>query len=133
MQSTSPVLVLPLEVVEPLCSPFSRQADWILKLYEMTQGRSAHPGKCVSCFFALLGAAKGEKRRALEPLRTWIEENLEIGIWAGDREAGKLPVLLEASDLEELCSEAMNRIQEDAVIAADQVELQFRFKTSRAA
>ena len=124
---------LPLEVVEPLCASFAKEADWILKLYDMTQGRPGHPGQCVNCFYALLGAARGEKRQALQPLREWIESNMEIAIKAGDIPAGRFPVLLKEPDLESFCEEAMRRARYDAVFSAPQIELSFSFKPQRAA
>lgn len=133
MNADSALPRLPIEVIEPLCSTFSKQADWILNLYEMARGTSRHPGQCVSCFYALLGAASREKRLALEPLRRWIEQNLEIEVRAGEEEAGVLPVLLEEPDLESFCHQAMTRVREDAVIDAPRIALRFCFKRGRAA
>lgn len=123
---------LPMEVLSPLCSPFAREADWILSLYEMARGETRHPGKCVSCFYALLGVARGEKRKALEPLRRWIEENLEISVQAGERELGRLPALLEEPDLQSFCERAMRRVREDAVIDDPEIALSLRFKRAAA-
>lgn len=133
MEAESVASRLPVEVIEPLCSSFAQQADWILSLYEMSRGGFSHPGRCVSCFYALLSVASGEKRRALEPLKRWIEENLEIAIQAGEKDAGLLPVFLAEADLESFCQQAIRRVREDAVIEGPEVALRFCLKRRRAA
>jgi len=128
MENVEAPLALPENVLYPLCQPFRGEADCLLDLHEMTR-RPSHPGHCVQCFFRLLGKADGEGKAALTPLRKWIEENITIAIEAGEREAGTLPVRLEATtDLDSFCYEAIRYVREDTVITDPQVELTFRYK-----
>jgi len=121
--------VLPEEVIRPLCEPFQREADRVLDLYAMTQS-GIHPGKCVQCFYRLLQVARPEQAGSLAPLRTWIEENIEVAIFAGESPAGSFPVRLDSPDLEHFCGEAMRRVQMDIVTPEVPVELAFSLKAS---
>jgi len=129
MSSSTPVPTLPEEVIRPLCQPFQRQADKVLDLYAMTQS-GIHPGKCVRCFYRLLQEAQPEQQRSLDPLRSWIEENIEVSIFAGDLPAGRFPVRLDSADLEAFCDQAMRRVQFDVVVPEGPVELSFSVKIS---
>lgn len=120
---------LPEDIIRPLCQPFKRHADNVLDLYAMTQN-AIHPGKCVQCFYRLLQAAQPEQTQSLAPLRSWIEENIEVSIFAGDAPAGRFPVRLDQPDLEQFCDEAMRRVRLDVVAPEGPVELAFSFKAS---
>lgn len=118
---------VPKEVLVPLCGPFRRQADCLLDLHELTREGGA-PGRCVQCFFRLLGASEAKEEPALTPLRRWIEEHITITIEAGGGHAGTLPVRLEAPDLDSFCRGVMNFVREDTAIQDARVELSFRYK-----
>jgi len=125
---------LPRQVIAPLCQPFSRQADQILDLYEMTQPSVRKPGRCLRCFYDLLSSsATPQKMAALSPLREWIEENLEIAVSEQDaHEAGTIPVRLEQPDLESFCESAMLRARETYLSQARNVLLEIRYKLEAA-
>ena len=124
-------LRLPQQLLEPLCKPFRRQADCLLDLYEMTQVPSS-PDRCVQCFFKLLGVATPGGRSALTPLCQWMENHLVIAIRAGDRQAGQLPLDLEAPTIEEFCQRAIQRVRQDTAVWEPEVELGLQFKQSEA-
>lgn len=115
---------LPMSVVEPLCQPFARQADCLLDLYAMTQ-EPVHPGRCVQCFFRLLGQAQGAREASLTPLKRWIEDHVEISVQAEEAEAARLPVDLRAFDLEDFCQQAIEHVRRSAVTDAADVHLYF--------
>jgi len=117
---------LPVEVLKPLCSGFREEADTLLDLYAMTQ-EAGHPGKCVKCFYRLMGRARHHETGALVPLRKWIEDHIEVSIRAGTEQAGSLPVRLEAPDLEDFCDEVIRNVRADPKIAAPEVELGFTY------
>jgi len=119
--------VIPRHLVEPLCKPFAKEADCILDLYSMTQ-QPGHPGKCVQCFFKLLGKARPMQEQALHPLKDWIESNLEIAVEASDHSRATLPVHLQAPSLESFCASAMERVRYDTAIRAERVRLELRFR-----
>jgi hypothetical protein len=121
---------LPRNVIEPLCRPFSRQADHLLDLYEMTRLPARHPGRCLRCFYDLFQAASPEKRKALDPLRQWIEDNLEIAVSADRGRPATLPIRLEEPDLESFCQGAMSRVREERLTDAERVSLEIRFKAA---
>lgn len=120
---------VPLSVIEPLCRPFSRQADPLLDLYDLSRSRSAHPGRCLRCFYDLLGAAEPAKRPALRPLREWIESNLEITCRSETGETGlTFPVELDEPDLETFCDRMMRRAHRDGPSEAERLRMEVRFK-----
>jgi len=129
MQHLAEERVLPRQVLEPLCQPFSNHADALLDLYEMTR-EPRQPGECVRCFYKLFGAADSRRITALDPLKAWIEQNVEITISAGERFAGTFPVRLEEPDLEQFCFGAMKRVREDTAIEGCEVALHLRYKES---
>ncbi|WP_269540856.1 hypothetical protein [Cerasicoccus fimbriatus] len=123
--------ILPESVVLPLCKPFSKAADSLLDLYGMTQNPSS-PSQCVQCFFKLLHVSDSQSQIALQPLRSWIESNIEISIQAGDAPSGSFPVSLDQGDLEEFCHRAMERVRMDTMSHNRPIELTFRYKPSAA-
>jgi hypothetical protein len=146
MNSGAKHFSIPSQLLEPLCKPFSRQADQLLDLHEMTdaqKARNAHPGRCLRCFYDLLGAASPEKEKALQPLREWIEGHLEIAVTPQGSQPETplepvvaLPVKLDAPDLETFCRGAMENVHKGRFVTADEVQLEVRFKAdanSRAA
>lgn len=126
--SPQPANALPEHVLKPLCQPFSKEADCLLDLYEMTQ-QPRHPGKCVQCFFRLLAAAKPETTSALQPLRHWIEEHIEIAVRpAGSPPTSRLPVWLDTETLDQFCHQAIDRVRADTCLTDSQIELVFDYK-----
>ena len=124
---------VPLSVIEPLCRPFARQADPLLDLYDLSRTRSAHPGRCLRCFYDLLGAAEPAKRPALRPLREWIESNLEIACRSEAGETGlTFPVELDEPDLETFCDRMMRRAHQDGPSEAQRLLMEVRFKNRAA-
>lgn len=131
MQLSLTLLPLPEEVVRPLCQPFSKEADCLLELFDMTS-QPRPPGECLKCFYKLRGRADDRRAEALQPLRSWIESHVEITVEA-EPEQTVFPVLLEEPDLESFCMRAMTRVREDTVITAPEVRLGLRFRASEGA
>ncbi|MFP4351905.1 MAG: hypothetical protein ACLFRP_00365 [Puniceicoccaceae bacterium] len=125
---------LPTHVLEPLCAPFAKDADRILDLYEMTKTPQRQPGRCVSCFYDLFQKAPSAKRKALTPLREWIEENLEIEIRSepDGSELQALALRLDSPDLETFCLDAMETARERNRAEATRLQLEIRFKPAAA-
>jgi len=122
---------LPEDVLRPLCRPFSKAADSLLDLYAMTQQAKA-PSQCVQCFFRLLKVAEPSAWPALQPLRTWIESNIEISIESGNALTGSMPIQLDQPDLEQFCMSTMERVRLDTVMIDEPIQLTFRYKQSAA-
>lgn len=105
----------------------SEGADLLLDLRQLLLDQG-HPGKCVRCFFGLLGDLR--QPGALRPIRLWLERNLEIVVNAGNRELEALPLELSASDdLEDFCQQAIRVVREDRAFADRELTLRFRFKS----
>ena len=131
MNSSESIPSLPETVITPLCEPFANQADWILELYEMTRRTDRHPGKCLSCFYALLESASEEKSFALAPLKRWIEDNTIIGVRTGNQVYTTLPVKLDQPSLNEFCHHAMHQVREDRINPTNQtITLELHFKAN---
>ena len=125
--------VLPDSILSPLCKPFSKQADWLLELYEMTQRPNHSAGRCLKCFYALLESADSRKAPALEPLKSWIEDNVELELKEGDQTKCPRPVRLESKDFESFCTETIESVRRDESIQGEIVQMHLRFKASEAA
>ncbi len=125
---------LPTHVLEPLCAPFAKDADRILDLYEMTKAPQRQPGRCVRCFYDLFQKAPSAKRKALAPLREWIEENLEIEVRAlpDGSDPQTLALRLNSPDLETFCLDAMEAARERNRANASRIHLEIRFKATAA-
>jgi hypothetical protein len=121
-------------VIAPIAERMGNCADALLDIREAALQRR-HPGKCVACFFKVMGAA--ERRREPEVvtrLKQWIEENLEIV--AEDEQQAILehvPVNLETDHLEAYCRRVMDRFHYDRSYDSRHISLRFQFKDERAA
>lgn len=105
----------------------SEGADFLLDLRELLLSRG-HAGKCVRCFFGLLGDLR--QPGALKPLRHWLERHLEVEVSADGREIDVLPVRLdEAADLESFCHRAIDTVRFDRSFRDQRIALRFRYKT----
>lgn len=93
-----------------------------------------HPGKCVRCFFQLFTAAGIDSLPRLEPLRTWIEQHLEISVRAEGHDLETLPILPEqGDDLEAFCLRSIRKVRLDRSYRAKRLDLAFRYKEKAAA
>lgn len=116
----------------PLASKLRTQADTLLDLREAALARR-HPGLCVACYFKLLAPAQRRAPEAVTPLRTWLERHLEVVAQdEARRPLERLPVRLEAEDLESYCFGVMRTIQQDRAYPARDVALSFSFKQAAA-
>ncbi|WP_309397507.1 hypothetical protein [Cerasicoccus maritimus] len=127
MRSEATEPTLPESVVRPLCQPFKKAADSVLDLYGMTQTASS-PGQCVQCFFKLLHVSDAHSQAALEPLKCWMEEHIEVSIRAGDAHSGSFPLYLDAPDLDQLCESVLERVCLDTMTHTRPIELSFEFR-----
>ena len=124
--------------IEDLIKPVAKQmpfcADTILDLRTALVSRQ-HPGKCVACFFKILApACQIEKTNSLVPLRSWLEENLEIVVKDDSTsELERLSINLLEDDLETFCQKVMTQIHYDRSYASKQISLHFAYKESKAA
>jgi len=109
----------------------SEGADFLLDLRQLLLERG-HPGKCVRCFFGLLGDLR--QPGALKPLRRWLEQHLEVVVSADGREVEALPVRLgRAADLEGFCHQSIDTVRHDRAIDAERITLSFRYKPATTA
>lgn len=109
----------------------SEGADLLLDLRDLLTSRG-HPGKCVKCFFGLLGDL--DRPGALLPLRHWIESELVVSVSAGGREIDAFPVRLDRSEsLEDFCHAAIDTVRHDRGFKDSRITLGFRFKEAAAA
>lgn len=101
-------------------------ADLLLDLRDLLLSRG-HAGKCVRCFFGLLGDLR--QPGALKPLRHWLEQHLELEVTTDDREIDVLPVRLdEDADLESFCHRTIGTVRFDRAFEARRIALRFRYK-----
>lgn len=118
-------------LLESITPTTSEGADLLLDLRQLLLS-DGHPGKCVRCFFGLLGDLR--QPGALKPLRHWLERHLEIEVSAGGSELEVLPVRLGGvTDLESYCHRAIATVREDRAFAEERIHLRFRFKSGVAA
>ncbi len=106
----------------------SEGADQLLDLRELLLSRG-HAGKCVRCFFGLLGDLR--QPGALAPLRHWLEHHVEVEVTADGREIDTLPVRLDrAADLVSFCHQAIDTVRHDRSFEDRSIKLSFRFKNA---
>ncbi len=116
------------EVLVPLSDAFYKQADAILDLREHALTKQ-NPGRCVSCYFKLFSAAKGDKVRRLQALRKWLETNLVVVARdERDRMLESIPLFLDDGDLESFCQRMLQEVVHNRVYKSERIELQFAFK-----
>ena len=112
----------------PLAPVLAKEADAILDLRDLLISKG-HPGKCVRCFFRLFAAAGSDDLPMLAPLRTWMEENLEISVRADGAELETLPVKLRRQEgLEAFCLRSIRNVRMDRSYRAQRLDLAFRYK-----
>ena len=118
-------------VLAPLAESFCRQADTILDLRACVMANT-RPGRCVACYFALQAAAAERAIAKLCPLRTWLENNIEVvASDASERQLEAFPLQLsESEDLETYCRRTMAEFHENRVYEVASVNLAFRYKNA---
>lgn len=127
-----------LNTIDELISPVAKLipfcADAVLDLREALLSKQ-HPGKCVSCFFRILApACRIQRTNSVEPLKNWLEENLEIVVMDQSIiELERLSVNLLENDLETFCQKVMEQIHFDRNYASRQISLHFAYKESKVA
>lgn len=116
------------EVLVPLSGAFRRQADALLDLREYALSKQ-NPGRCVSCYFKLFNAARGDGVQRLVALRKWLEHNLiVIAKDEQDRLLERIELDLSDADLESCCMRMMREMLYDRAYPGKCVELRFAFK-----
>lgn len=116
------------DVLVPLSDAFYKQADAILDLREYALSKQ-NPGRCVSCYFKLFSAARGDKVRRLQALRKWLETNLVVVARdEQDRLLERIPLYLDEGDLESFCQRMLQEVVHNRVYNTKRIELQFAFK-----
>lgn len=104
----------------------SEVADFLLDLRELLLS-GGHPGKCVKCFFGLLGDL--HQPGALKPLGHWLERHLEVSVEADGCEVDRLPVHLDdAGDLDGFCQRTMDLVRMDRAYQGQHLRLSFCYK-----
>lgn len=106
-------------------------ADHLLDLRELLMTRG-HPGKCVRCFFALLGDLHAPG--ALRPLRHWLEKNIEVSVSIEGRVVESLRFQLQPSEsLEDYCQRTIRMVREDRSYRDPAITLGFRYRDTAVA
>ncbi|MDX1679952.1 MAG: hypothetical protein R3242_04395 [Akkermansiaceae bacterium] len=114
------------QLLERVIPTTSEGCDYLLDLRDLLMSKG-HAGKCVSCFFGLLGDL--QKPGALLPLRHWLEQHIEIAVFADDRQIDTLPLKLEAdADLDSFCTRAIDTVRHDRAHRAAKLALKLRYK-----
>ena len=116
----------------PIARELSHCADEILDLREAALRRD-DPGRCLSCYFKILGGSRHSMGHITTPLRQWLEQHLEVVAHGSSQsELERLPIQLpsEGSDgLEVFCRQIMANFREDRTYQdLAKIELSFQFK-----
>jgi len=123
------------EALKPVARHCSASAaDDLLDLREAALER-ARPGECLQCYFRIFGRLNRQKAEPMNPLRQWMEENLEvIALDDQQQELERLPISLHAESLEAFCREMMAEFHFNRAYPASRIELSVAFrKASQAA
>lgn len=116
-------------VIAPIATSFQGCADELLDIREAAMQRR-QPGKCVACFYKVMGIAqRRQKANALKQLQCWIEDHLEIV--AEDEhhaELERMGVHLDDSDLESYCQNIISQMHFDRSYASRHITLKFVYK-----
>ena len=114
------------QIITRVAPTTSEGADLLLDLRELLMSRG-HAGKCVRCFFGLMGDLR--QPGALQPLRHWLEQHLEVEVSSEGREIDVFPVRLgDDADLESYCHRAIETIRNDRSFSDNRIALRFRYK-----
>ncbi len=116
-------------MLRPLAPVLSREADALLDLREALV-HQGHPGTCVRCFFQLFEAAEGDFEKQFEPLRNWLEANVEISISAKAEVLETFPLVLEHRDLASFCQQSITTVRMDRGYPHPELRLQFQYKSA---
>lgn len=116
------------QILGRLSQRFFREADSILDLRGAALTRQ-HPGRCIQCYFKLYGIADPDSESLLNPLKVWIESNIEVIAKDGREQIlEQLPLRLDAPDLEAYCQEVIHEFRTNRVYHAQNLTLEFRYK-----
>ena len=116
------------QILGRLSQRFFREADSILDLGGAALTRQ-HPGRCIQCYFKLYGIADPDSESLLNPLKVWIESNIEVIATDGREQIlEQLPLRLDAPDLEAYCQEVIHAFRTNRVHPAQNLTLEFRYK-----
>ena len=121
------------EALTPIAREMSHRADDILELRDAARFRS-DPGRCLSCYFKLLSNSTQSSAKAATPLRRWLEQHLEVVAKDGYmRELERVPLSLDADEIEEYCQQIITTFQEDRSYQhISDIELSFQFRQDAA-
>jgi hypothetical protein len=116
------------QILGRLSQRFFREADSILDLRGAALTRQ-HPGRCIQCYFKLYGIADPDSESLLNPLKVWIESNIEVIAKDGREQIlEQLPLRLDAPDLEAYCQEVIHEFRTNRVYHAQNLTLEFSYK-----
>ena len=117
------------EVLAPLTG-FRGCVDPLLDL-RIAALKREQPGRCVQCYFKILGAAGARGMRAATPLRKWLEAHLVlVAEDENERLLETLPVQLEAADLDDYCEGMITVFRENRSYGVSSIGLRFNFRES---
>lgn len=120
-------------ILGPVASEFSHEADTILDLRTAAL-REKDAGLCLRCFFKIRAqstrsGAPVRARTRLDPLREWMERNIEIVARGDDwTELERVPLVVEGEDLETFCHGVMREFQENRAYTEERIEISVAFK-----
>jgi len=118
------------EIIASLAKQLASVADTLLDLRSWARDPS-RAGSCVKAYFVVLDAVPETKE--VTALRSWLERYLSICVFDGaqKRFLEKLPLELEgATDLENFCQSAMQRLHEDRCHGGLEIRLKFDFSSN---
>lgn len=103
----------------------SEGIDHLLDLRELLLN-DGHPGSCVQCFFSLLGDL--DRPASLRPLRTWLEDHLEIAVRIDGEVMERFPVRFgKSQNLHQFCKHTAEVIRNDRSYRAENIHLSFQY------
>lgn len=116
-------------VLAPIATQVKTCANELLDIRDAASQRR-QPGKCVACFYRVMGIAERQRvESSLDPLKTWIEQHLEL-VAEDDkqRELERMAIRLEGNDLEAYCRNVISLFHHDRGYMGNQISIRFAFK-----
>jgi hypothetical protein len=109
----------------------AQESDLLLDLRDASR-TAGSAGSCVSVYFTLLEVLeyKPSAKVALEDLRIWLDEHLNIEVLDDERHQAleSLPLRLSgAPDLDSFCHVTMDRLRKDRCLSESRLRLQIGF------
>lgn len=112
------------ELLGPLSQKYPQRADEILDLYDGIVQRK-HPGECIRCFFQLSEVISED---ALQTLKIWMEEEIEVVATDTRDELDRFPLQLQGNSMEDFCHNLTGVMRWDRPYKAPRIEVDFHYR-----